>query len=303
MAKFTKNEFRAQFSTEDACLDAIFKLRYGTLEVCPSCNESSAISKVTNRRCYQCSRCHSQFYPTAGTIFEKTRTPLVNWLFVIHLFCTTRNGLAAKEIQRQLGVTYKCAWRMGHQIRKMIGGGFGEEKLSGVVEADETYVGGKAKNMHRKRRKQFKGTGNINKVAVFGMLERGVGVKVKVMNTNYVDGTMLQPIIKKQLKEGSRLITDGHGAYKDLHLKYSHEIVSHHTGEYVRGEDIHTNSIEGFWSQLKRTISGTHIQVSRKYLQLYANECAFRYNNCFRGDKLFYSIMEKIPKVEPSKPK
>ena len=285
------------YPNDDVCLDRIFQLRYGKLDVCPECRQVSCITRVSKRRCYQCSQCQSQFYPTAGTIFEKSRTPLVNWLYVIYLFTVTRNGVSAKEIQRQLGVTYKCAWRMGHSVRILMGGG-NQAMLSGIVEIDETYVGGKAKNMHKKKRKALKeGRGSVNKIAVFGMFERGVGVRAKVLHTDAPNGLILKPLIREKVDKSATIITDGFGAYKDLDKEYTHEIVNHSGNEYVRG-NFHTNSIEGFWSQVKRTIGGTHIQVSKKHLQLYVNECVFRYNHNFMGEKMFDAIMSHLPVVE-----
>ena len=297
MARFTINEFREQYSTEDVCLDHIFKIRYGSLDKCPHCNQKSNITRVTGRRSYQCSRCRTQFYPTKDTIFEKSTTPLVNWLYVIYLFTTTRNGVAAKEIQRQLGVTYKCAWRMGHQVRILMGGD-NPAMLSGIIEADETFVGGKVKNMHNKKKKELKkGRGSVNKTTIFGMLERGVGVRAVVLNTDAPTGKILKPIILSRVESGSTMVTDGFGGYKDLNLHYQHEVVNHSGNEYVRG-NFHTNGIEGFWSQVKRTIGGTHIQVSRKYLQLYVNESIFRYNNVFKGERMFYAILKNLPVVK-----
>jgi len=122
MAKFTINEFRSRYSDEHVCLDKLFTLRYGKLEACPECQCPASFRRITTRRCYQCKQCYAQFYPTAGTVFEKTRTSLVDWFYIMYLFTTTRNGVSAKEIQRQIGVTYKTAWRMGHCIRQLIGG-------------------------------------------------------------------------------------------------------------------------------------------------------------------------------------
>src|SRR5579862_3744596 len=136
MTKFTVKEFRAMYPNEEACLDKIFVWRYGSLEACPKCQCIAKWRRIPTRRCYQCASCYEQFYPTAGTPFEKTRTGLQDWFYIIHLFVTTRNGVAAKEIERQIGCTYKTAWRMGHQIRALFGGQT-VEQLKGIIEVDE----------------------------------------------------------------------------------------------------------------------------------------------------------------------
>jgi transposase len=295
MAKFTIKEFRKQYPNEETCLDKIFTLRYGKLEACPKCQCKASFRRITTRRCYQCTECYEQFYPTAGTVFEKTRTPLEDWFYIIHLFVATRNGVSAKEIERQLGVTYKTAWRMGHQIRTLIGG-CSTEQLNGLVEADETYIGGKNKNRHaNKKIPNSQGRSTKGKAIVFGMVERGGEVRTKVLQevtTETLKGALLESV-----KEGANVYTDDAHQYRGIADSFVHNHVNHSKSEYVRG-DVHTNTVEGFFSQLKRTIGGTHISVSKKYLQNYANECAFRYSNRNLGGEMFDKIIQNMPIVQ-----
>ena len=291
--KYTINQFRKEYRNDDVCLDAIFKLRYSSMPCCPQCQQETKFKRITGRRAYQCSDkdCQYQLYPTAGTVFEKTRTPLTDWFYVIYLMTSTRNGVSAKEIQRQLGVTYKCAWRMGHQIRLLMQGG--NQTLSGMVEVDETYIGGKNEFKHKKVRDELnkKGTGYVNKTPVVAMLERSGDVVVKVLNE--ANSETIRPLMAKHIEQGSTVITDGFGAYRALKHTHKHEVVNHANDEFVRGV-FHTNTIEGFFSHLKRTIKGTHIHVSVKYLERYSNECAFRYANRKEGQMMFKTILSRV---------
>jgi transposase-like protein len=187
----------------------------------------------------------------------------------MYLFTTSRHGVPAKELQRQLSVTYKCAWRMGHEIRKYLGKIDGNSPLSGNVEADETYVGGKRKGGKR-------GAGAPGKTIVMGMLEREGDVMTHVIPN--AKRTTLHPLIEQNVEKGSTVHTDENLAYRNLYLKgYDHQRVNHSAGEYVRG-NVHTNSLEGFWSMIKRSIRGTHIHVSGKHLDKYLVEFEYRYN-------------------------
>ncbi len=263
--RYTIKDFNKQFKSDADCLRHIFNARYPEGLTCEKCSRREDWYQVLGRRAYAC-KCGHQIYPTADTIFHKSPTALKTWFFAIFLFTASKNGVAAKELQRQLGVTYKCAWRIGHQIRKLMR----EDgvRLGGVTEIDETYVGGV--------RHGTRGRGAAGKTPLFGLLEREGAVKVRVVkDTRRVT---LTPIIHQTVEHGSSIMSDEHNAYDRLGRSgYRHERVNHKAKEYVRGE-AHTNSIEGFWSQLKRSINGTHHSVSRKHLQKYANEFAFRYN-------------------------
>lgn len=294
--KYTINEFRKDYPNDDVCLDTIFKLRYAKMPCCPQCQQETTFKRIPNRRCYQCSDkdCQYQLYPTAGTVFEKTKTPLTDWFYVIYLMTSTRNGVSGKEIQRQLGVTYKCAWRMGHQIRLLMANGGLEGMLSGIVEVDETFIGGKNEFKHKKVRDELnkKGTGYVNKTPLLAMLERNGNIVTVVLPEATSDN--IRPLMAQHIQEGATVITDGFGAYRALKKTHKHEVVNHQNDEFVRSGNLHTNTVEGFFSHLKRTIKGTHIQVSVKYLQRYSNECAFRYVHRNEGQQMFFTILNRV---------
>lgn len=292
MEKYTITQFRNDYPNDDACLDKIWQLRFSNL-VCPICESENTYTKTKDRRSYQCSSCAHQIYPTQGTVFEKSTTPLTHWFYAIYLQTTTRNGVAAKELERQLNVCYKTALRMAHQIKRLMANN-STEPLMGIVEADETFIGGQHKNKHKKERALLneKGTGAINKVPVMGLLERNG--RIVVLAIDKAEGKVLKPIIRENVDRDSTLVTDGFGGYSNLHLEFKqHEIISHDKDEYVRGI-YHTNTIEGFWSQLKRTIKGTHIHVSRKHLQKYVDEVAFRYEHRKEQDGMFDAILSRV---------
>jgi transposase len=270
---YTIKQFLEDYSTDDACLDKIYKLT--CRGSCAKCGEVKPYVRVKGRRCYQCPKCYYQLYPTAGTVFEKTRTPLTYWFFAIFLFTVSKNGLSACELQRHLGVTYKTAFRMLQQIRLLIQND--ESLFSGVVEMDETFIGGKNKNRHfNKKFKYSKGRGYQDKTPVFGVLERGGRVNAYAVPDTTAE--TLKTMTYKYVELDSTVMTDEWGAYRGLCVYYDHQVCHHSRKQYVNG-DISTNGIENFWSIVKRSIHGSYIKVSRKYLQLYLNEVVFRFNN------------------------
>lgn len=266
--RYTVTQFREQFNTEDACLEFVFQRRYGAMEACPRCGViEPKYYRVRGRKCYECKDCGYQLHPLANTIFHKSVTPLTLWFYVIYLFSVSKNGVSAKEIERHLGVTYKTAWRMAKQVRSMMSEEGG--KLTGIIEADETYIGGKTDSKERFN----------NKTAVIGIVEKKKDIgRVKAFTSPQANASNTIPFLRKNIEVNSVLHTDDSRIYYRAKDSFSHESVNHSQLEYVRGS-VHTNTIEGFWGQMKRSIDGTYHCVSPKYLQLYVQEFVYRYNN------------------------
>jgi transposase-like protein len=281
-------EFQARFPDEDACLNHLMRTRYGERLTCMGCHREATYYRVKTRRCFTCEHCGYQVYPTAGTPFEKTRTSLRDWFYVMFLFCTTRNGVAAKEVQRQLGVTYKTAWRMCNLIRKYMGYVDGDFPIGGpgkIVEADETFIGGK----------DTKEEGD-DKAVVIGMVERGGDVVTRHIQDR--SARNIGPNIKKFVKAGSRVHTDDWTGYRVLTERHGYEVetVNHSAKEYVRG-DIHINTIESFWANFKRGINGTYVWVSKKHLQTYLHEFEYRHNLRQQPRLMFELLLQAFPKA------
>ena len=289
--KYTIRQFNEQFPDDAAVLAHIFQTRYNGNLRCEKCGLKNQFHPVAGRRSYACN-CGFHVYPTAGTAFHKSPTPLKTWFYAIFLMHTSRNGVAALELQRQIGVTYKCAWRMMHQIRGMM-----SEELppfKGTVEVDETYVGGKAKNMHKAQREErIKGRGPVGKAIVVAALERGGSVAPFVVSK--ADAETAENLLAVTTdKETAKINTDEYGAYHGLtKLGYQHDSVNHGAEQWTKG-DVHTNGIEGFWSQMKRSIDGTHHHVSKKHLQKYADEFAFRFNRRHSTVPMFSSLVSQL---------
>lgn len=265
----TVTQFLKLFPTDDACLAHLFEVRYGSDVACPKCGQVGTFHKLAKLPAYTCN-CGHHIHPMVDTPFHRSRTPLQKWFFAMFLFTTTRNGVAAKEIQRQMGVTYKTAWRMARLIREYMGWVDGDTPVGGpgggMVEADETFIGGKRRMSEKMD----------NKTIVFGVTERGGDVVTRIIPDRSEFQTT--PVIKEFVRPGSKLTTDDWTAYRRLNEEgYRHERVNHSAKEYVRGE-WHTNTIEGFWSMVNRTIAGTHIHVSSKYLPAYLGEIEYRWN-------------------------
>ncbi|MEO7307113.1 MAG: IS1595 family transposase [Ferruginibacter sp.] len=290
--RFTVTEFREAYPNDDACLDKLFQLRYNNL-VCPKCESDKAFNKVKDRRSYQCPGCGFQIYPTQGTIFQKTTTPLTYWFLAIYMQTTTRNGVAAKELERTLNVCYKTALRMNHQIKLLMANTV-KEPFTGVIQADESFFGGLNKNRHAdKKIPESQGRSCKDKTPVFGMVDLKGNISAHVVSDT--TGASLKGVIDKHVKKGkeSIIVTDEWMGYSRIKEEYQHIVINHLSGEYVRG-GFHNNTIEGFWSQLKRTIKGTHIHVSRRHLQKYVDEVAFRYEQKDKQDTMFDTILSHV---------
>ena len=252
--KYTKKDFDKFFSTDDDCLELIFKRRYGSATHCPKCHRDFKYYKLKKWKLYSCNYCGHNIAPTANTIFHKSSTSLKDWFYSIYLFSVSKNGVSGKYLERQLGVTYKTAWRMANRIRML----FNESNnpLSNIVEVDETYYGGKEIYKHKdKRTPNTQGRSIKTKTPILGAVERKGNVIAKVVNNTDRDNIL--PFVIGNIKESTEIKTDEYGPYKSLsRLGYKHNIVEHSKKEYVRG-NTHTNNLEGFWSQFK-TINQWH---------------------------------------------
>lgn len=278
-------EFFKEYPDDDACLEHLMETRYGKQFVCPKCEKDTKFHKVAKRPVYACQYCGHQISPMAGTPFERSRTPLQKWFYAIYLFTTSRHGMPAKELQRQLSVTYKTAWRMGHEIRKYMGDVDGDSGLSGHVEVDETLVGGRKKGV------QYR-AGHLGKTAVFGMVQRDGHVITRIVHNRRA--STLTPHITDHIARGSTVSSDTYAAYKSLHTSgYIHGTVDHGNEQWVNGIH-HTNTIEGFWSRLKTSIRGTHIHVSPKYLANYLAEFEYRYNMRATPSQMFDRLLQSF---------
>lgn len=266
--RFTIKQFNERFPDDDSCLSYMFYQAYGGMVACMKCGVvNPSYYRVKNRKCYECKDCGNQIHPLADTIFHKSATSLHSWFYVIYLFSVAKNGVSAKEIERHLGVTYKCAWRIAKQVRTLMQQG--DSPLTGIAEVDETYIGGK----HR-RKGMFD-----NKTAVIGIVEKKKDSgQIKAITTKQADATVAIPFLRSSIAEGTIVHSDESRIYTRVRRTFDHEFVNHSKLEYVRA-GVHTNTIEGFWGQLKRSIDGTYHCVSPKYLQLYVNEFVYRYNH------------------------
>lgn len=275
--KYTIADFNREYPDEDTCLETVLRMVYPDGVTCRTCGQVRPHSKLTGRKAYSCNYCGTHVYPLAGTIFEKSTTPLKSWFYAMYLMASTRCGISAKQLERELGVTYKTAWRIFDQIRKLMAedGGL----LSGEVEVDETWHGGKLQFPGRKGHTgQQPGYNSLaNKTPIVGAVERGGKVKAQVV-PNIRKGT-LQPLVTQHIMPPATVFTDEHKAYDGLEKRgYTHERVNHSARVYVTG-NVHTNTIEGFWSLLKNGIRGAHHAVGANKLQSYVNEYTFRYNH------------------------
>jgi len=283
-SKLTVREFFKRFPDDDACLTHVMEVRYGLRHDCGACGVEATFHKITDRRAYACAQCGHHVYPCAGTIFEDSRTSLQLWFYAIYLFIATRHGVSGKELERQLGVTYKTAWRMGQQIRLLMGKADGFAMLQGHVEADEAYVGGRRSGGKR-------GRGAEGKTIILGMQERGGRMTAEVIPN--VKKPTLREAVNRNVEPGSIVSTDELMSYGLLEGDgFKHGVVTHSKKDwsyYDYRHDVfhHTNTVEGFWRLFKASIRSTHIHVSAKYMDRYLKEFTFRANRRAMENAMF----------------
>jgi hypothetical protein len=299
--RYTFNQFDRDFPTDDACLEAIKEQRFpGGESECRKCLKSRKHYRVHGRTAYACETCGNHIFPLAGTIFEKSSTSLRIWFHAMYLIGSTRCGISAKQIQRETGVTYKTAWRMFNQIRKLMSE---EIQLGGSggpgVEMDEMYHGGRRKNESGR----MLGGDRANKTIVTGIVERKGRIVARVSSRITIAAS--NALVKEYVLPETVIFTDDATAYNALPkvegMGYQHRRINHSQKVYVSG-DVHTNTIEGFWSLVKRGIGGVYHSVSAKYLQSYLDEYSFRYNRRDSGNLVFSSILARVGEMASHKP-
>ena len=266
-----------QFQSEEKAREYLEQQRWPDKIACPHCGGLEKIyalnGKSHRKGLYKCGDCDRQFTVTVGTLFERSRIPLHAWLQAVHLMCASKKAISSHQLHRMLGITYKTAWFMSHRIREAMKDPVFTNQLGGlerIVEIDETFWGNQ-----RRRGKGF-GKGYEHKEKIFSLVERGGNVRS--FHVPAVNMKTLLPILREQVAQDTAIMSDDFGAYRHLHKEFlSHSVVSHTNGEYVRGR-IHTNTIENYFSILKRGLVGTYHHVSPKHLRRYCGEFDFRYN-------------------------
>lgn len=293
-SQFSLMEFNRQFPDDAACLEHLWRTRYspdGTHAECPKCERERVFKKYSTkqgRQSWTCTGCGHHVHPTAGTIFHKSSTSLHLWYFAMYLMASTRCGISAKQLERELGVSYRTAWRMFNRIRNELMRD-GDEPLSGDVEIDETSWGGKP-------RRKLQGWSEVAKFreakpTVLGMVERGGKVRVRVIASRR--GPALSREVVANVNPSSIIFTDDWQAYKPLRGQFlDHRIINHSAGLYVDGE-AHTNTIEGFFGNLKTGMRGAYKKVSLRWLQSYLDEYAWRHNARYDARSMFEALTER----------
>ena len=289
-------EYMQRFPDDDACLEFLWRTQFsedGEHADCPKCKRRQPFRRYETKQrrggSWTCTGCGQHLSVTAGTIFKGSSTSLHLWFYAMYLIASTRCGISAKQLERELGVTYKTAWRMFNKIRNDLISDEGDEQLSGDVEIDETAWGGKP-------RQKLKGMGEVarfreNKTTVLGMIEREGRVRLRVIPSRR--GPALSKTVRSHVNPSAFIITDDWPAYKPLSREFlDHRVINHSGGSYVDG-DIHTNTIEGFFGNLKTGMRGAYKHVSDRWIQSYLDEYAWRHNARREGSALFEQLLRR----------
>jgi transposase-like protein len=295
---YSVTEFLRDFPDDAAFLEHLWRSRYspdGEHAHCPRCNAETVFKRYETkqqRQSWTCTACGLHVHPTAGTIFHRSSTSLRLWFHAMYLMTSTRCGISAKQLGRELGIHYKTAWRMFNKIRNelMAGDEAREQPLTGEVEIDETSWGGKPqRKLNLREAAQF----HEAKTTVLGMVERGGKIKLRVIAARR--GEPLSGAVRANVNPNAIIFTDDWRPYRPLRPEFrGHRVINHSAGVYVEG-DIHTNTIEGFFGNLKTGMCGTYKKVSRKWLQSYLDEYAWRYNERLRGERsMFHDLVDRV---------
>lgn len=298
-SQMTYSRFLDLFPNNAACVEYLKDQHYPDGSECPKCGKKTKFHRIKSRAAYSCQYCRHQVYPTAGTIFHKSTVNLQLWFYAIYLMSSTRCGISAKQLEREIGVTYKTAHRMFKQIRSLLSED-DDEPLSGEVEVDETAIGGKPRQgdvakYAKPNESDLSGAGGRwrqdNKTTVFGMVERGGRIKASVVDGR--SASTLKGQITEHVLPSSTVFSDEWPAYNGLEGTYRHRRIRHSEKIYVSG-DVHTQTIEGFFGLLKTGMRGVYHSVSDRYLQSYLNEYTFRYNRRDGREPLFWAILSRV---------
>ncbi len=287
-----------RFTDVDAAREHLEGIRWPDGPYCPHCGSVNATRLPPQKRkatkahpggtvrkgVIQCNDCRQQYTVTVGTVFERSKIALNKWVLATFLLCSSKRGMSGHQLARMLGVTQKTAWFMSHRIREAMRPAGGEPPLGGegkTVEADETFIGGKEKNKHKSKRAKTRLGGSWGKQTVFTLVERDGSVRSTHVQS--VTAANLRPILLEQVDKATTLCTDDAGQYRHMHRDFAHQVVNHGKDEYVRGP-FHTNTVEGYFSILKRGVTGTYYHLSEQHLHRYCTEFDFRYNTRKNND-------------------
>lgn len=280
-----------RFPDQETCINHLEALRWQNKPKCPYCKSEQSTKRVGTQR-HQCNACNRSYSVLVGTIFEDTKLSLTKWFLAISIILNAKKGLSSRQLSRDLGINRNTAWYLQMRIRKAMQEGDDQDLFEGIVEVDETYIGGKKANHSKKKRQERRDnglqiTGMQDKQAVIGMLERAGRIKLKVLEKAH--GKTIKPLVEQTVSKDASLVTDGFGGYAGLNKVFKeHQVLNKDKEEYVRGA-YHTNTIEGFWTLLKRGIYGQYHKVSVGHLQQYLNEFTFKYNH--RANRSIFDLL------------